>query len=339
MRRPSSTVRSEHKLKRAFNLFRRENTAPLTRAQFQDKVRGVAPNLRAYQTHNKRLTDADVDALARGINYKNARDVRRAVDDAAQWLKRQVGDKPYAILTYEDTDKFKSGDWLAPRIVQAIGRWPAVVLPKDDLDDERARLERLGVKTFVYLDDATYSGTQIEELMDDFDSDAPPGAKLFVAAGFASKQARNLVTPRANHPRLAFYAPGTLRQVDNFLGTLPNAARTRVANLFANSFHNFATTLAAMAHKVPDEMSFPNALGYHLAKAVPEPPYKRSTMEPNVEYGRTYQHGGVRYMSMKRKGNRRWRHVAFTYSRRRPVVVDEFTSIYPGKRALAFRRP
>lgn len=327
--------------------FPREPNAPLSRTQFQALVRTVAR--KQSDNWNAGLTGNNVEALARGVNYKDGRNVRRAIGDATTWLKRRVGDKPYALISSDDGSydahrptRFKSDEWLAPQAVKAIGRWPAVVVP-DGWGGVNARLRRTGVNTFVYIDDATYSGTQIVDVIKTFRKHAPPASKLFVAVGFASKRARDLISQAADTSAgVAFYVSSDMSNVEGFLATLPNnQAKKRMMDFLKvgreyNEQFVRRLSFAVMAHKVPDNISFPVVVGARgLGRVMRKPPYKRSTMDPTLEFGQAYEHDGVHYVSLKETGDAKWTHMGHRYSRGKPRATPEFTSVYPGKRALA----
>lgn len=215
------------------------------------------------------LDDRDVQLIANGIDYKRARDIKRALQTAIMWLKRKVGAKPYALMvhTYDNRAGLKSSHWLAPKATRGIGRWPAIFV--GNKYEEFQEAYDMGVRTFVVLEDASYSGSDLANsavVFSDFVSASrATDAKLFMAVAYAAPAAKDTVAwvIRTNRleKQVEFFAPRTMRMTQDFLNSLPKNRRERIAAFMFGQYPDSGEPFAIMAHKVPNGLSFPQAIG------------------------------------------------------------------------------
>lgn len=279
------------------------------------------------------LTNNDVRALADGIDYKNARGVEAALRAAGAWLRGKVGTRKYMLVVDDNPFEPKSTMWLAHKAIDAIGRWPTFVTTQEDVV---ATLKpREDVRTLVYFDDASYSGTQITtfllKLRDASNSRnmATRGLRVFVAVGFASKDAQEGVEEvmdwlRRRGMHCEFYAHRGMRMTSNFLDSLPPNQRGRLARVVGSK--DDIRTFAIMAHKIPNALSFPAALSHALTKnngldTLMRPPYKNVDLRvQSPQY--IYDKNGLRFYVLKHPLHK-YVHVAHVFKNGQLVSVPE----------------
>ena len=237
---------------------------------------------------------ADVRRLPRRTrrNLRDAIDVRRAAEfrDAvakcAAWIARQRP-APYAmILEVAQSGAAKSSLWLAGPAVRALMEAgippPAAVVPFVDgaalsVVSVRRALQQ-GVRTFVHVDDALYSGTQkgimVRQLSETLDFDKVSARLLLAVAYVTDLGARHVRQQRGPRLRLKMYAPHVLR-----VRRLPWVSRVELMlrgdRDVRRNIAKGGPTSSLLAHKVPDSLSFgPATLSYHLQAVLPKPVYK-----------------------------------------------------------------
>lgn len=262
----------------------------------------------------KTMSLRNIPALVRGIDYKSSSNVAHAIDAAAAWLKRKVGSRPYAIVAYSSRG-MKSDTWLAPRVVEAIGRMPEALVPLVEttgLSPESRRARLAGVKAFVYLDDATYSGEQLEEVAGKFlgmrraGGPAWADAKLYMAVGFASPHALARLQVVQGAGAVEVHAAGTMRTLHNlFEGIRSPETANRISKFLTSlnpfdpsAFSKLGRSMGVLAHKVPDEMSIPEPLSLVLSDTSVRPPYDARLGFLNRAWSpvRSYSRNGTRYV-------------------------------------------
>jgi hypothetical protein len=295
---------------------------------------------------------ADAAHVARALEYRSAAEVKAAVYKAAHHLALQVRDRPYAMFVNELTprDTLKSTHWLTPIAAKIIGRWPEVVVTLNDVTAGVQEALRHGVQDFVTLDDASYSGTQFfQSMMPRLTSTlgAHP-ASLHIAVGFATPYVRTRMKALAATPprplrRLTFYAAATIPNLED-------AVREDVRERQHDALGG-AAAITVMAHKLPDDLSFPDELAQSIRRVAPRfrnAPYKDVDKpmpmrgkplgmapprrdkddpgEPLLEYTRTVGGQKILYVVRRRPATKR----------RGPVIVHH---AYQNVRGVLKRRP
>lgn len=298
------------------------------------------------------LLPGDIDAIVRGVNYKSSANVERALGQSLAWLKRSVGTRKYAIVTYQVGPRLKSNQWLAPRVVEAIGRAPEAVLPLMPVNTLMRRKDRLrDVDAFVYLDDASYSGSQLLEVADMFKDVRKAGGaawepkRLYMAVGFLSpvaeqtlREAREGLTP--NEARgVELFAPGGMRTLEQFYknlesaNNLNNAARARIrAFMQGSSGGRLGGSVAILAHKVPNAWSIPGSLSRALDAGKEhykvEPAFARRGMTPV----RAYARNGTRYVVFQNRSGNEVHRVGYALDASGRLVARRYVAL-PQRRA------
>lgn len=250
----------------------------LTRTKVRDLIRkNAGPD---------ELDDENVNLLAGGINYKSVRNTNKAFRKAVLWLKRKVGKAPYGVVLerFARAPKLpKSSHWLAHRLFQGIGRAPSAVCVS-----QRSILKAIknGVRKFVHFDDASYSGSYFAEMVDmwidvlgSLPSTTRSEVRFFLAAGAISDTARAKLQPRLRKSEgsVKLYAPLRMRSTRNFLSSVPANRRQRLTKYLTDGHvgENAAGVanlpFTVLAHKVPNEISFPRRVSRLLEPHVFSP--------------------------------------------------------------------
>lgn len=253
--------------------------------------RGTRQHLIMEHSH---LGANNARAVSNTIDYKNAANVQAKLDQAVRWLKAKVGGRKYALmalapeawwsyrapprnastvkLVYKEV---KSDVWLMHKAIDGIGRWPVAFT--DVSGNAMQEAYERGARVFVVLDDASYSGAYLHTFIEAFVKflRLRPGARavMYVAAAYASPNARITVKEIARMAppgTVEFYAPGTMKLTSKAVKGMP----WRQRKVVVTRPFNIHTTMAMVAHKVPNRVSFPSRLGLmfntHLV-----PPYKK----------------------------------------------------------------
>lgn len=231
------------------------------------------------------LTNDNVRALARGVNYKSAREVRKAIQMATMWLRSAIRQKRYAVLIQAFRGTTKSSHWMAAKLARGVGRLPSAVVPYNAVEEALTRFRlalHQGVRTFVALEDGSYSGSDLVNIVTAFGQLVKQSgnvggddAVLYVAVGFASQRARSQVaraiaTTGIPRRQIHFYAPKGMTSVRDFVQAQTGGTRNRLSRLLHDNMEkNKAMTI--MAHKVPNSVSVPNFFALALASNHPSP--------------------------------------------------------------------
>lgn len=306
----------------------------------------VRRNLIRRQALKERLTQNDADFLAEAIDYKSAANVDDAIGQAANWVKRKVGDREYALVVIGGgSEDIGSGEWLAHRAIESIGHWPAAVVSSEEDFDQAYQS---GIRTFVGLEDATYSGSDATKTIQFYqsfiDQLTPPRARRYVhfylACGFASARARQLIDKSLaslkKGTNAEFYACRSLKPFLEFRDAvlaLPSRQQRRVVRFLNHvtypnqkgasytsyepiidpkpsmRFYSMPGSMSMLAHKVPNYASFPSKLGSILEPRL-VPPYKKKIVRPTPPV-HAYSKNGARY-HVHPMPNNWYHHAAFT---------------------------
>lgn len=238
------------------------------------------------------LSANNAKSISNAIDYKNAANVRDKLARAIRWLRGMVGDKDYAIMAKPPGVsrgpnnsffmKVKSDIWLMHKVIDGIKRWPAAFTT--NTPDSMMQAYKAGARAFVLMDDASYSGTYLNDSILPFImflkshkwTSEHPAPHMYVAAAYASPLAINKIADLASiaPKHVHVYFPGSMKITADYIKGLPNNVRQRVSKFILAGPHDAHTTLAMMAHKVPNFLSFPKELGYALNKSL-KPPYKQ----------------------------------------------------------------
>lgn len=294
------------------------------------------------------LTNNNVRKLVDIINYKDAKDVNNTLLQTAEWVRKQVGAEPYAMIVEDSPGSLKSTHWLAHKAIDAIGRFPVHVVSTDNLG--WAYYTQPRTKTFVYFDDATYSGSQLEVMVRSLKDLADKRVRIIIAVGYATEGAIARIKKAAedlSRARILFHARKTIHTPD--FSHLPANQRQRIKkHVFShnsdyhvinnNSNNNTVLTrkpLTVLAHKIPNGLSFPARLGKALGyeERDMQPPYKAIHWQMDRPVY-AYVQNGLRFYVYKRSGvaRRSWYlHVGYKDVGGKLVVQREFISKSPVK--------
>ena len=188
------------------------------------------------------LNQVNQDLLAKGINYRPAAEVEKALADSFAWLGSSLGGRPYALIMepHDETRRapFRGTHWLAHKVVRGIGYAPTMFISKDMVDPLRIRpAYNKGVRDFVFFDDGTYSGEYVMQIIRTFNDVTLylKDVRLHLATGFASPKARALVGQAQTTARrlgsMKFYSPQTMKNVRSFLESVPANRRDKLRRL------------------------------------------------------------------------------------------------------------
>lgn len=246
------------------------------------------PTLRAIL--KQQMSEADAKAVAAAINYRTAAEVREALEAGARWLATQVGRSRYAIIATDPNLAFgtRSTQWLMSLIAKAVGRWPDAFVPDPPNPNALKTLLNNGIHKFVLLDDGVYSGLQIAMTIKAFAHAVAEIASsahkyfkkpsLYVAVGFVSQVSSAYTVRSALNSAKSRLGAVKYHAVKQFR-TVNEAMRIAGPNVVArhpNIFDSFLT-LSMLAHKVPNQFSFPREIGNLLSYSLPQnadAPYK-----------------------------------------------------------------
>lgn len=332
----------------------------VTKASMKRRILGY--NIVKRNLNSGNLTKADIHAIFNALDYKSVADFEAAIRKAGLWLRAQVRRRPYALLMSQHSPmslnspdgRFKSVHWLAHKAVESIGRWPA--LTTQSSKHELLKAYELGIRTFVHLDDASYSGSDMYSLILRFASTFRNSENvwLFIAAGYVSPFAQTTlikaeIASLPQHIHVRFYAPKSLKMTSEFLNSLPTNQRERVTRFLERDLNgNYNKNpvrnkpFAMLAHKIPNNVSFAPGLVYLIGELV-QPPYKDlNYYNDNAMIDWYYNKNGMRHYVFLNNNKKKYKHVAHKNVRGKLVPVKQFTSARkrPAPRwNMATRRP
>ena len=255
----------------------------------------------------------DIDLLAHAIDYKDAHTVKKAVHQAAQWIRRQLagpsnrakGIRRYVMVSEPLGNGFKSPHWLMHVLAQDIKQWPDAFVRISNLGNKMpALITRHGIRDFVYLDDATYSGNQILEMIDDFADGAERILALrprdgpinvYIGVGFATGLAKariqelcqDKIEESQGRLRIHFHASVMFKSIHRIKNALD---RDDFRSMWLRNEMDNAPSMSVLAHKVPNKISVPFHVSYALADLA-TPPYKMIKQRPQAHTNAYWNEG------------------------------------------------
>ena len=141
--------------------------------------RAVLKELNAW-ARNKGLSANTRDALANALDIKTRADFHATMNTVIAYVKRWTALEPYALIVEFGSNRYpenalpKSSMWLAAAVIRGIGRPPGMIIPyfvfkggdgRVSTDLIRTAVAR-GIRSFVHVDDAMYSGDQKMRLIE-----------------------------------------------------------------------------------------------------------------------------------------------------------------------------
>ena len=228
-----------------------------------------------------KLSHAAAETYRAQIHIRKAQEFRGGVQQGVLWLAHKLHTlstrrrfKPYAMLVEVDKTAHtaKSSAWLAGPVIQGLGVYgvppPTVLIPVVGRKIQSLRYLRealrLGVTTFVHVDDAIYSGEQkhgmLAGLLSMLRQEKAPPSRMYLATAYATTDG------------LAHVEKATVPLVldVSVFAALKIPIRTAPVN------GNGGPTMTILPHIVPDVKSFgPELLGNKLRSIAPQPPYKK----------------------------------------------------------------
>jgi hypothetical protein len=233
------------------------------------------------------LSPAARNALHQALNVRSKDEFLRHIIESIEWITKHLGDRPYALIVEvnekNSTFTAKSSAWLGGPTVRAIGRQPSAVIPfyrgqRVAARPVAAALDR-GIRDFVHVDDAMYSGLQKETLVDEMyallkKARVSERPTLWIAVAYTTPAATALVKRAASRASkvmdVVLVAPGTIR---NPAENLPPNVVTEVST---RTKQTVGPSMTVLPFKVPNSVSFgPEGLATQLELAVQKPVYKR----------------------------------------------------------------
>lgn len=209
--------------------------------------------------------------MLQNLNYISHEVFLERLRESAEGLIESINDRPYVVLLPRDHKegvKQKSESWVAQLAEKYESRKPVTYLHMQDAGSYMK--EHPEITDFVLFDDASYSGTRIQDsILDLNDAAVDWGRKVTVHAlpVFATNYALEKIasTSECDHVAIALHASGlmhTLKELVEGSGAsreLESALKTHFhINLENEAFFGIALTF--FEHKVPDGWSFPNSL-------------------------------------------------------------------------------
>lgn len=182
------------------------------------------------------------EQILRHIHAVTPGEFERALAKCQIWLREHVR-RPYALLLGEDKSdsNMNSTRWLARHVESALGP-PAMTIVHDEgnsFTNNRAAIQALGVKSIVHLEDALYTGWQLDSVLNHLGIDTIP---VFIAAAFATSHAKWYISSDRHFKRLH---PDSRLYVASTMPDLPP--------IFEDVVHGHLTI---MPQKVPNGVSF-----------------------------------------------------------------------------------
>lgn len=251
--------------------------------------------------------------IVAALNVRTVAAFKSAVGECTDWLASRVQQQRYALIVMnhhhhpDSQGAITSSEWLAHRVIARLGPPAAVVewdgqgeFENDHLTDANTMQTPRGIKsalskgirTFVYLDDAIYSGSQMSALILNMvthlehKENSPPyrysdpnaqkkwaASALFVTAPFTTAAAEERVRGDLE------YAPS--RSEAFFPHTVPAMPANVAAYAEGRGFLRGAT-MTAMPYKIPDSWSFGFATGAHTHHGIYNNSLNKAIMKRGV---------------------------------------------------------
>jgi hypothetical protein len=180
---PPSTNLPTHYERRALDIAAAMLEDPATlrsyNAMENTNRRAVLKELNVW-ARNKGLSANTRDALANALDIKTRADFHATMNSVIAHVKRWTALEPYALIVEFGSDRYpenalpKSSMWLAAAVIRGIGRPPGMIIPyfvfkggdgRVSTDLIRTAVAR-GIRSFVHVDDAMYSGDQKKRLIE-----------------------------------------------------------------------------------------------------------------------------------------------------------------------------
>jgi hypothetical protein len=139
----------------------------------------------AAWARNEEVSNNARNALAKALTIKTRSDFHAAMNRVTSHIKRWIALEPYAMIVEFDRNyraprgrifqslTAKSSVWLLAPVIRALGRPPAMIIPyfihmdcTGSISETMMRMAiQQGIRSFVHVDDAMYSGDQKMRLM------------------------------------------------------------------------------------------------------------------------------------------------------------------------------
>jgi hypothetical protein len=228
------------------------------------------------------------EVLYKSLDIKTKTEFLENMNKVVAWLQRGIKTRPYALLVeikIKNPDEIKSSAWLAGPVVRRFGRSPTLIIPIEITPSHKKVSEaiQLGIRDFVFVDDAMYSGLQATCIMsgmykrlNNLGLDKTERPRLWIAAAFSSNYSTRRISQKYKQlgirqlyspMHLRVYSPGIL-----YTPKIPSIVRRELDVLIQN---NVGTTMSILPYKVPNHKSFgPVGLVKYLEHVVGIPPYK-----------------------------------------------------------------
>ena len=248
------------------------------------------------------LPQATKNALRQQLNVRGSEEFKNAISKCIQWLADHKL-KRYSLIVEIDGHVAKSSTWLAGPVIEGLKKrkipGPFNIIPfYKGSKVSGSMVEKAvaaGVKTFVHVDDAIYSGSQKGILIKQLSNivrNLKIGnyARLLIGAAYTTEVGKRYIESLVKPPlRLEFFAPHMIQ----------SRSPVSTSNKHKNIIKSGGPTMTILSHKVPNAISFgPGPLSMALENALPRPVYK--SMKFNLG-GDMTRRGGVRAFLRRRK--------------------------------------
>jgi hypothetical protein len=227
-----------------------------------------------FQNHMARVSVALNEHIATFRGEPYAMLVEMSSQYAADWYLSRVPLNPSKRRRYAP----KSSAWLAGPVISRLARRPKMMIPVYHHSTGSILAEGLvrealrhGIRHFVHVDDAIYSGlqkSQIVQMLCRVLKVSKPLPSVWIGAAYATATGLRAIRRKTCHRRMTttVYAAGTIASP-----VVP--WRTHVELLL--KLQRVGPTMTVMPYKVPNRVSFgPAGLSDALANLAPEPKYK-----------------------------------------------------------------
>jgi hypothetical protein len=226
------------------------------------------------------------NALFKQLDVRGSAEFKNAISSCIQWLANHKLNK-YAMIVEMSGEELKSSTWLAPPVIEGLKKLgipgPSIIIPcnqrrlnqkavKQALDD--------GIKTFIHVDDAVYSGWQkadmVEDLADTVKHLYYNGVRFLLAVAYSTKIGMKEIKSREKHSlQLEIFSPIT---IPSRMRSFPSLSK-KMSDIIKNG----GPTMTILPHKVPNHASFgPKSLSSNLAARLPKPVYKSKSFRFGV---------------------------------------------------------
>lgn len=275
----------------------------------------------AWASQQKRLSQRTLRSLRSALDVRTVAEFKQGLASCVGWVARKLrymsehrlngrnatlnGNKnwrfvpPYAMIVEVDPKVAKSSAWLAGPVVRELAKTykippPAVIVPflrgstlsfshvKRAIDE--------GIRTFVHVDDAVYSGLQKSLMVANLESSlrilqnmgyAEPAVALLIAVPYSTFPGRKYILSASNR----MYRGGSAESLVNTSVYAAHALHPPrlpwLAKLELGKGRKLPwPTMTLLPFKVPNRASFgPASLGNALTTALPRPVYKSTAVK------------------------------------------------------------